>query len=247
MIGIYKILNKLNNKCYIGKSEKDIEKRWKSHLTLLNNNKHYNPHLQYAFNKNYEVFEFSIVEICSVEDCNEREIYWIKEYNSCNHKYGYNLTYGGEGGLMCAESLEKMMKSSIGRKHTQETKDKISKAHEGLRHTEEAKKKMSLSSIGKPTWNKGKTGIYSEETLRKISIGSTKNQRENPITGDKHYRYMKFTDEQLLEMLKLKNDGLTYRKIALKFNISPGTVRNRIIELKNKREEEIICKEGEAI
>ena len=31
MIGIYKIVNILNNKIYIGKSS-DIEKRWKEHI-----------------------------------------------------------------------------------------------------------------------------------------------------------------------------------------------------------------------
>ena len=33
--GIYKITNKINNKCYIGKST-DIESRWKYHIETKN-------------------------------------------------------------------------------------------------------------------------------------------------------------------------------------------------------------------
>lgn len=40
--------------------------------------------------------------------------------------------------------------------------------------SEEWKKKMSNSRIGKEPWNKGKTGIYSKETIEKIRIGRLK-------------------------------------------------------------------------
>ncbi len=36
MIGIYKITNKINGKCYIGQSN-DIERRWKEHRNSFNN------------------------------------------------------------------------------------------------------------------------------------------------------------------------------------------------------------------
>lgn len=39
----------------------------------------------------------------------------------------------------------------------------------GKRHTEESKKKMSNSHREAIPWNKGKTGVYSEETRKKIS------------------------------------------------------------------------------
>ena len=81
---------------------------------------------------------------------------------------------------------------------------------------------------------------------RKASDESKRKMSESHLK-EKHYRYIKFTDEQLLEKLKLKNDGLSYEKIALIFSVSPTTVKNRIIELKNKKEEETICKEEVAI
>ena len=60
--GIYKILNNINGKIYIG-STKNFNKRWVTHKYLLRLNKHENKHLQYAWNKYGEVhFEFIKVE-----------------------------------------------------------------------------------------------------------------------------------------------------------------------------------------
>lgn len=47
---IYQILNKTNNKCYISQS-KNCQRRFKEHKTALNNNKHENRYLQFAWNK----------------------------------------------------------------------------------------------------------------------------------------------------------------------------------------------------
>lgn len=41
------------------------------------------------------MFEKTIIEECPVDKLNEREIYWIQQYNSYNN--GYNAALGGEG------------------------------------------------------------------------------------------------------------------------------------------------------
>ena len=96
MIGIYKIINKINNKVYIGQSI-DIDRRLKDHISGLNGNYGHNPHFQNAWNKYGEKnFEFEIVE--EVEDTNlldEREIYYISKYDSNNPDKGYNMMPGG--------------------------------------------------------------------------------------------------------------------------------------------------------
>lgn len=96
MVGIYKITNKLNNKCYIGQSI-DIENRWKQHIyeskTLRRGHQ-----IHLAINKDgIDNFTFEILEECSLNKntLNERERYWIKYYNSFND--GYNMTLGGQG------------------------------------------------------------------------------------------------------------------------------------------------------
>lgn len=46
--------------------------------------------------------------------------------------------------------------------------------------TEQAKRNIGLAGIGRTPWNKGKTGIYSEETLRKISEHNRCKGKKNP-------------------------------------------------------------------
>ncbi len=67
MIGIYRIKNKINNKCYYG-SSKDIDKRWKRHIKDLKNKKHHSILLQRSWDKyGSDAFLFEIVEVCDIE------------------------------------------------------------------------------------------------------------------------------------------------------------------------------------
>ena len=97
MIGIYKIENKVNGKIYVGQSI-DIKTRWYNHRKELNGNRHHNEHLQNAWNKYGEgQFTFDIIEECTVDNIDEREIFWIDYYKAMNSTYGYNMTLGGQG------------------------------------------------------------------------------------------------------------------------------------------------------
>ena len=94
---IYKIDNLINNKCYIGKTSRSLEERWKEHLRHRFN-------LDYALYRAFkkygiENFTISLLEE-NIEDeilLNEREKYWINYFKSNNKNYGYNMTLGGEG------------------------------------------------------------------------------------------------------------------------------------------------------
>ena len=86
MIGIYKITNNLNNKCYIGQSV-HIERRFSEHCFPSKKSQ-----ISLAIQKyGKENFSFEIIEECSVEKLNEREQFWIKYYNSLSPN-GYNIT-----------------------------------------------------------------------------------------------------------------------------------------------------------
>ena len=90
--GIYKIENKINKHIYIGQSI-NILKRWTEHTK--DSKKYLNLTLYKAFNKyGIKNFLFSIIEECQKEKLDEREIYWIKYYDS--YKNGYNMTPGGK-------------------------------------------------------------------------------------------------------------------------------------------------------
>lgn len=91
MFGIYKIENLINGKLYIGQS-KNIESRWKQHLSELNNHTHHNYKLQRDWIEyGNEAFKFSILE--GYESLDDKEKYFIEKYSSIEN--GYNLAEVG--------------------------------------------------------------------------------------------------------------------------------------------------------
>lgn len=94
--GIYKIENLKNNKVYIGQSE-NIERRWNKHKSAAFNNKakEHNLPLYRSIRKyGVENFDFVVLELCLKKDLCEKELYYIKKYNSTDNQYGYNLSIG---------------------------------------------------------------------------------------------------------------------------------------------------------
>ena len=80
---IYKITNDVNNKVYIGKTDRDIQQRFAEHIYDSGRKDYGNRPLLDAINK-YGAKHFSIeqIEECSKEEAADREIYWIKFFNS---------------------------------------------------------------------------------------------------------------------------------------------------------------------
>ena len=96
MTNIYKIVNDVNNKVYIGKSSRSLDVRWNEHLTDCHNPQKCCRPLYSAINKyGEEHFHIELIEECDDFDGNEREMFWIQQYNS--HNVGYNATVGGDG------------------------------------------------------------------------------------------------------------------------------------------------------
>ncbi|BCT30355.1 GIY-YIG nuclease family protein [Bacillus velezensis] len=94
MICIYRYRNKINNKNYIGQTT-NFERRMIRHLA---DSKHPNPmyKIHRAIKKyGIENFEITVLEECTKEMLDEREIYWISHFDSYNN--GYNMTGGGNG------------------------------------------------------------------------------------------------------------------------------------------------------
>lgn len=97
MAFIYKITNDVNGKVYIGKTLRSVEKRWKEHIKGSKRERTENRPLYRAMNKyGVEHFHIETVEECVEEIAEEREAFWIKEYDSFG-KNGYNATIGGDG------------------------------------------------------------------------------------------------------------------------------------------------------
>lgn len=95
MAYIYQITNLINQKKYIGKTEKiNPIDRWKEHLKDAKRDYRKDRALYKAINKyGAENFSFKILE--ETDSPNEREQYYIKYYDT--YRNGYNETLGGDG------------------------------------------------------------------------------------------------------------------------------------------------------
>lgn len=105
--GIYKVTNKINGKPYIGQST-DIYYRWKEHIQNKSKDE-----LQYAFvcalrKYGEENFLWEIIDNCVESELNEKEIFYIKKFNTFigdGSGWGYNMTRGGDGQNGCGTAV----------------------------------------------------------------------------------------------------------------------------------------------
>lgn len=89
--GVYRILNLINNKVYIG-SSLDCIRRLYQHKTALRKGTHCNQHLQSAYNKYGEnSFTFELIEEYDEETIVSMEHWWYNMTNASNEDYGYNI------------------------------------------------------------------------------------------------------------------------------------------------------------
>lgn len=151
--GIYYIKNLINNKYYVGQSQ-DIYYRWNREKTFLNGDKlAWNAHLQNAWKKyGADNFEFKIIEECSLDSLNNREVFWIEKLDSFNN--GYNKTLGGDGFRGCVAWNKGIKLSEPYRK-------KLSEAHKNKKHTESQKEQLRKRLSGENNPHYGKFGFDS--------------------------------------------------------------------------------------
>jgi len=153
--GIYKIVNKIDGKYYVG-SSKHIQGRrgrWNRHEQMLRRNRHSNAHLQNSWNKyGSESFEFIIVEQVPVGKLLIVEQKYLdiakSEPNRC-----YNLSFIADRPEMTDLIIEKMKKTfsknykkenhpNFGKHLSQDTKNKIGKSNSGKIRSMETKIKI---------------------------------------------------------------------------------------------------------
>ena len=156
---IYRIINTLNNKAYIGQTIRTLHERWKEHRKMSNKSDFY-------FHRAIKKYGKEIWQL------DEREIYWINHYNT--FVSGYNSTTGGDNKkTISLETRKKMSLKQLGKKHSLETKEKmrlIKLGKKGRKNTEETKEKMRLSAIKRGKNSVGNTGkTHNEETRKKLS------------------------------------------------------------------------------
>lgn len=151
---IYKVKNKINSKTYIGQTIQGLGKRIGQHLKESKNDKHNKPFLNAIKKYGIENFEWSIIDkALNFEELDEKEIYWIKIYDSLTPN-GYNILGGGQNNRIVSEESTKRISEGL----------KKSGKWQKILNSEEHKKKIRVNFI---EHNKGKK--FTEEHKNKIS------------------------------------------------------------------------------
>jgi group I intron endonuclease len=221
---VYKITNLINKKVYIG-STTNFFVRLNTHIGKLRRNENYNEFLQKDFNLYGENnFQFEIIEhVFNENDLTDREQVWINQLNTVNREYGYNIApIAGtrKGAKISQERIKKWNRfgennNFFGKEHSEETKQIFRDQRKGLKLPQAIKEKISLSNMGRSV---------NFQTRQKIG---------NANRGSK-CGTSKLTEEKVIEIKQMLNQGVQSKTIAKKFNISPQAIcsikKNRIWE-----------------
>lgn len=247
--GIYKILNKVNMKFYIG-STINFNKRFQSHRYLLRKNNHENILLQNAWNKyGEECFEFIILEECDLPLLTIREQFYIDTLSTTNRLIGYNLSPTANSTLgfkFSKESKQKMslkkegLKLRLGATLTNETKKKISIANKGKSHpqSEETKKKISLGNKGKKRtkehkelYSKLKKEYYSQIPKKPKKIKVKTYTRKEINRGEKNGNST-LTELIVLSIRKDYENKFNYKDLVKKYNLNYNQIYKIVKKLR---------------
>lgn len=228
---IYKITNLINGKIYIGQDIYNNPKYFGSGKLIKLSIKKYG----------IENFTKEIIEECSTsEELDEKEIYWIKEFNSTNREIGYNICEGGR----TYRSMKGENNPMYGRKYTDEER----------KRTSETTKKGMTPEVCAKIKEARKHQVFSEKT-RKLWSEHRRGKR-NPMYGKKgelNPNFGKKCSDATKSKISEKNKGERNGMYGKNGNQNPTSCRYYIetpegeiviIETMKKVMEFIGCSEG---
>lgn len=183
---IYKITNAANGKIYIGQTIGSIEDRFYRHiydaLVLKKNTK-----LGRAVRK-YGKDSFLIEAIETVDNLDEREIFWISHFKTI--KKGYSIKIGGNGGPHADSTKKKISKANTKRVWTEEMRENMSRAikawHEErgfVPKSEEFKAKISEANRKRKMPQKAKEKFQEHNRRLMKPLICLTNEKEYPSIG----------------------------------------------------------------
>jgi group I intron endonuclease len=214
MIGIYKITNP-SNKIYIGQSV-DLKTRFRKYkyLNCKRQTHLYNSFIKYSI----ENHVFEIIEECSLEQLNEKEIYWGLHYNVLG-KMGLNCKLGNANGKCSEETKKKIGKGNKNKIMSEEARNNISKALKGRKNT------WSTSKEHGEKISKGLKEYYQySENKQKLSNGLKEYYKNNKNFPTKN----KIVSEPIVKEIREKYFTGNYSKsdLSREYNVSWGTIKN---------------------
>lgn len=178
---IYRILNLINGKSYIGQTinwfyYRYSSERWDNNID--------NPLLKAAIKKyGIENFEVQILEfgVGRIETLNILEIKYIADYKTfVDDGCGYNLTRGGDNRSCSEETRQRLSKKYSGENNPQFGKTGEKSTWFGKNHSLKTREKMSQAQSGENNPNFGKiTPLKTRKKLSEANMG--KKQRPESI------------------------------------------------------------------
>lgn len=136
---IYKHINLINGKIYIGQTCQKPEYRWNHGNGYKGSPRFYSAIQKYGWKNFKHEILFSNL---TLEEANEIEDSLIKEYKSNSLEYGYNLDNGGKNKGTSEETRFKQSKAALNRAPvSKETKLKLSTISKGRKDSEETRNK----------------------------------------------------------------------------------------------------------
>lgn len=226
MIGIYKVIYLPENKVvYVGQSV-DIKKRFRQHKYYYNNPKElgYNSHFYRTLRKyGIDNFQFELIEECSVEELNDKEIYWIAYFDTFNNRC--NSTIGGQH--MAARNLT-----------NEEIRELKKDLAENKLSYNEMSHKFGVSNLFISQVNKGI--LYPDENVNIIRILGVPNKSERCIRP-KIKKYCELCGKEINVESRLCLDCYAKEKLRQNSNVSEEELINLLKE--NQRNFEKVGKQ----
>lgn len=203
---IYKATNVLNGKIYIGQTVRQLAVRIAEHARQSTT-----PFDRAIKKYGIANFEFETIDTAeTIEELNEKEMYWIKHYNTYEGE-GYNACMGGEntkGYHHRDDSKAKMrLKKSqmylgesnpfYGKHHSEETRQRLSEKKKGMKLSDEWRQHISENSAKKVKVRNVETGEVFEsirEAAQQYNITPTHITRvcrgRRKTSGGYHWEYV---------------------------------------------------------
>ena len=207
-ISIYRVVNQANGKVYVGQTRLP-KRRWTDHQYAAS--KGVNTYFCSAIRKyGASSFVYEIMEVCTLPQADNREMYWIKRLKATNRKYGYNTSIGGTSGN---NSTPK------------EVRDKISKAKKGVTQgpwSPERAKKISEAKLASGYRHSNATKQRIAENRKVTTLSDEWRQKisEGLIRAAKYL----LDDKSVADIEELLRDGVSKRDIVAKYKISRKTL-----------------------
>lgn len=212
---IYCFTNKINHKKYIGQSINQPSERYNLHKSnhLNINSNEYDSVIHKAMRKyGFENFSYEIISnyIDDQNILNLLEIYYIKAFN-CQIPNGYNVDAGGK---------------NASHSYTEEQKEKLRWIKGSLTEEEVIELREAYKNKESPT------KIYNEKYKDKFHYNAFLNiwtgKRYSSVMPEVFIEKNRHTklDPETVHLIKedRKNLGLSYQKLADKYNISKPTI-----------------------